>query len=311
MTAKTTAGSNTKKRRSREQALIDKARNINEALDGEYSALRNILNDALSRDAHLDWDSMKRPLHDISLKNEPSLKDYVPETPVDLKNMDPVLKRKFERKCAEGARKYLAAKADHDARVKDRREKANRRNRKIERLKASFRSGRPRAVKSYFNRVLHASEYPPSFPKQYSLKYIPEPRHLIVEYELPGVDIAPEIKNQRNRGKLPRIARMPMARQRLMQLCGSVIAQVALRTIHEIFQADRTEKVDRIWFKGYVKVTDRVTDQDKLLSVVRIRITRDKFLSINLRSVDPVACLKGLDSKFSHGLDNLADQSLM
>ncbi|MCY3857496.1 MAG: hypothetical protein OXG25_01165, partial [Gammaproteobacteria bacterium] len=50
-----------------------------------------------------------------------------------------------------------------------------------------------------------------------------------------------------------------MAKILRTQLTECVIAQIALRTIHEIFQADRTEKVDLIWFKGYVKVTDQIT----------------------------------------------------
>lgn len=311
MAEKTTSSSNTKKRRTYEQELTDKARNMNEAFELEYCALQNILNDALYRDAYLDWDSMIRSPHDILFKNEPVLKDYVPKTPDDTDNMQAGLKTHFEQQYAEGERKYLAAKADHDERIRDRRARVNRRNRNIKRLKKSFLSGRPRAVKSYFNRVLHASEYPSSFPKQYSLDYTPEPRHLIVEYELPGVDIVPEVKNHRDTRKRNRITQNPLVRQYCIQLSGSVIAQVALRTIHEIFQADRTKKVDLIWFKGYVKVTDQITHLVRQLPVVGIRITRRQFLDINLRRVDLVECLKGLDSEFSRRLDFLTTLSFM
>ncbi|MCY3857497.1 MAG: hypothetical protein OXG25_01170 [Gammaproteobacteria bacterium] len=160
MTVKTASSSNSKKRRTYEQELIDKARNTQEAPDFEISSLQNILNDALSQDAYLDWDSMERSPLDIPFKNEPKLKDYVPETPGDLDNMPHIRKMYFEEQYDHGESRYLADKADYDTRVNTCREKVNRRNRKNERLKQSFHNGQPRAIKSFFNKVLHASEYP-------------------------------------------------------------------------------------------------------------------------------------------------------
>lgn len=309
MTDKTTSSSNPKKRRTYEQKLIDKARNMQEALDLEIYLLQNILNDALSQDTYLDWDSMKRsPLH-IPFKDEPKLKDYVPETSGNLDNMPLIWKVYFEQQYGQGKSRYLADKAAYDTRVKSRRENVDRRNRKSEQQKLSFFKGRPRAVKSYFNKVLHASKYPPSFPKQYRLDYMADSRHLIVEYELPSMDIVPAVKEHRYTRKLSIITQTPMARQLRIQLTESVIAQIALRTIHEIFQADRTEKVDLIWFKGYAKVTDQITNKDIRLPVVRINITRRQFLDIDLSSVDPVKYLKDLDRKFSPNLARLVSQA--
>ena len=290
MSEKTKPSSNTKKRRTNGQELIDKARIEKVVLESERSALQNILNVALSRDAYPDWDSIKRSPYNIPFKKEPKLEDYVPAPPDDPDNIPPIQKMYFEQQYANGEQKYLAAKATYDTRVKDRREKVNRSNQKIERLKKSFPKGKPRAVKSYFNKVLHASTYPFSFPKKRSLDYTAESRHLIVEYELPGMDI---------------MIGTAAATRHEIQLSGSVIAQIALRTLHEIFQADRTEKVNLIWFTGYVKVTDKITNQEIQLHVVRINIIRHQFLDIDLHSVDPLECLKGLDKKFSRNLDHL------
>lgn len=140
---------------------------------------------------------------------------------------------------------------------------------------------------------------------------MPESRHLTMDYELPGMDIVPEVKILRFSEKLHKTALSPRARRRCIQLNGSVIAQIALRTIHEIYQADRTDKVDLIRFKGYVKVTDLITNYDMPLPVARIDITRRQFLDIDLRSVDPVECLKGLDKAFSPALERLAVLSLI
>lgn len=306
MTDKTISSSNAKKRRTCEQESKVNASNMQEEFDLEYSALLNILKDALSRDAYLDWDSMKRSPHDIPFKDEPKLKDYVPKTPRDWDNMPPIQEIYGKQQCEHQESEYLADKEDFDTRVKSWRERVNRQNRNIERQKRSFLKGRRRAVKSYFNRVLHASKYPPSFPKQYRLDYTADLRHLFVEYELPGPDIVPAAQEHLYTGKLNKITQTPMARQLRMQLIGSVSAQITLRTIHEIFQADRTEKVDRIWFKGYAKVIDQITNIDMQLPVVSIYTTRRQFLDIDLRSVDPVKYLIGLDSKFSRNLDRLA-----
>jgi len=64
-----------------------------------------------------------------------------------------------------------------------------------------------------------------------------------------------------------------------------VIAQVTLRTLHEVFEADRARHIETLIFSGYVDSIDRATGQPARTCVVTVRTVRDTFAQINLRLV--------------------------
>ena len=82
-----------------------------------------------------------------------------------------------------------------------------------------------------------------------------------------------------------------------------VVASVALRTIHEIFEADRFAHVDAVCFNGFIKTVKPATGQDIQPHLVSVRTTKEKFLSIDLRRVDKPVCLKNLGAHVSRQPD--------
>jgi restriction system protein len=102
----------------------------------------------------------------------------------------------------------------------------------------------------YFALVLEASGYSDDFPQQFRLAFVPESRQLVVEYELPGYDRVPAVAAYtyvKSGDKVTEKARPARERQ---QLYKSVVAQVTVRTIHELFEADRAGLVETIVFNG-------------------------------------------------------------
>jgi restriction system protein len=80
---------------------------------------------------------------------------------------------------------------------------------------------------------------------------------------------------------------------------AQVVAQVALRTLHELFRADRTDWLETVVLNCYVDTIDPATGQPTRPHLVTVRTPKETFEGLNLRQVDPLACLRGLRAEVS------------
>jgi restriction system protein len=179
-------------------------------------------------------------------------------------------------------------------------------NAEVDKFAAAFTAAEPAAVVEYFGMVLANSVYPDYFPHMYRLAYIPESRQLVVEYELPGLDVIPTVKEYRyikTRNEVTSTAR-PAKEFRDRYL--AIVTQVTLRTVHELFEADRSPLVDTIAFNGMVDAVDPGTGQVLRPCLVTLRTTRDEFTTLNLAKFDPAACLQHLNASVSKRPEALA-----
>jgi restriction system protein len=164
----------------------------------------------------------------------------------------------------------------------------------------------PQAVTGYFAMVLAASSYPEDFPHQTKLAYVPESKQLVVEHDVPGLEIIPETsayKYVKSKDCVTEATR-PLTQRKL--LYASVIAQVTLRTLYELFRADRLGCLDTIVFNGYVGSVDKGTGHPTRICLVTVRTSRDVFTLLKLSQVDPIACLTTLNATLSQRPAELA-----
>jgi len=101
------------------------------------------------------------------------------------------------------------------------------------------------------------------------------------------------------------ITEVPRPLRDRRELYGSVLAQTTLRTLHEIFSADALGLVETIVLNGYVTGTDRSTGRPSRVCVVSVRAPSDTFLSLDLRRVEPSACLAALHAAVSKSPETL------
>ena len=89
-------------------------------------------------------------------------------------------------------------------------------------------------------------------------------------------------------------------------LYSPVVAQVTLRSLHELFKADRMGQVDIIVFNGYVAAP--IKGQVVLSAHVWLRYgaSRDTFTQLNLSKVDPLACARRVECLSIESLAELA-----
>ena len=191
------------------------------------------------------------------------------------------------------------AKRDHDEAVAElERERANQ-HQEIETFERAFLSGDRGAISRYFSLVFERSPYPEYLQLDFRLAYVPESRQLVVEKALPTLSIVPEARSYRYvkaRDEIAPSAR-PMAERR--RIYSSIVGQIVLRTLHEVFEADTPHHIETVVVNAYVDTIDPRTGQSIRPYLVSVRTSREQFADIDLARVEPLACLSALNAGVS------------
>jgi len=169
----------------------------------------------------------------------------------------------------------------------------------VNELEAAYRASDQDAVLTYNTMVLERSEYPDGFPQEFRLAYVPKSKELVIEYELPTPDIVPTIVEARYlkaRDAFEEKSRKPTEIKEIYQ---DVVAAVALRTIHEVLEADQGNRFQVIVLNGFVQTVDPATGKDIQPHLISVRTTKESFSEINLARVDKRVCLRNLGAQVS------------
>ena len=182
-------------------------------------------------------------------------------------------------------------------------------NEAVDRGKARYKSKDPDAIVEYCDMVLSRSQYPDCMPQEWDLDYSPETKTLIVDYALPSLDALPTLSEVRYVQSRDESTEKHISEPQKKRLYDSVIYQITLRTIHELYEADVVGAFDAVVFNGRVTSIDRATGHEATACILSVHAKRDEFLSVNLANVDAKACfksLKGVGSSKLHSLTPVA-----
>ncbi len=165
------------------------------------------------------------------------------------------------------------------------------------------------AIVDYCDMALANSQYPDCFSQDWNLNYQADTGIIVVDYSLPSVDDLPTTKAIKYVATRDEFVESTISASELNKLYDSVIYQVALRTIHELFEADVVNSLSSIVFNGWVNFIEKSTGRDSNACIISVQAEKDEFTAINLERVEPKACftlLKGVGSSKLHGLTPIA-----
>lgn len=302
------------KKRLYTESRIAEAASKNEQLEETISQLGSILHDTLSIDDFLDLETLKRKLILPAFgAQKPIVDTYLPPKPSFSQRLIPGTNKKFNQALEQAkarynadVEKYKKAKLVHKSKVDSIRKEVEEQHAEIDSFKRDFAQSDPEAIINYFTLVLESSVYPDDFPQHAKVAFVPESKQLVIEYDLPSMDVVPENKSYKYVKTRDEITSTAQPVTKRKSLYASIIAQVAIRTLHEIFEADRTQHLETIVFNGYVDSIDLSTGRSIRPCLVTVRTTRDTFDALDLERVDPALCLKGLNASVSKKPDELA-----
>ncbi len=166
-------------------------------------------------------------------------------------------------------------------------------------LAASYRAGDPAGIAAHVESVLTAMPLPRCITPKATAAYAPDSRQLVVEYELPAVDVVPKAKSYRYVKSREAVVAAARAPSQVKALYASIIAQLTLLSLAAILELDSERHIDVVVFTGVVETQDLHSGQAARPCLVAVRVTRDALAEIDLEDVDALDCLKRLAAKVS------------
>ena len=234
-------------------------------------------------------------------------KKVLPREPGAFLKLIPGTMARYERKKAEALSIFLKAERRHQliaqrraARYKELCNVAAKENEDVRNFRTAYQSGDPEAVAAFVKLALDGSELPDGFYLEHRIAYMPENRQLVLDYRMPTLDeVIPAIeryKYVKARDCIEEVARSTRSQQ---MLYTDLVAQLTLRVTSEAFRADQDGIIFGIVFNAFVDTIDRATGQQIRPYLVSLRTTREQFSGLDLRQVEPTACLKHLSAAIS------------
>lgn len=314
-----------RQKQARERAAAEAAARDEEAvaktaaIERRVAGLEGLLRSSLTWDSRISFASLRRavafpPLDLGTLATPipaPDWADFAPEPPSGLNRIFGGAKRyqdarvraewayaqaQRDRESDEAARQTKVAKirASWERKAAEAKREVEAHNAHIEKLAAGCRDHDRLAVSEYVQTVLDRSPYPNDFPTRRHAGYVPESSLVAIEWYLPTFDVIPGYKAFRHiktRKAIEPIVRPPAETRRLYQ---SVIAQIALRTLREVFAATPEEMISTVVFNGHVDTVDPATGRRIQPPLITLRATLDKFreLVLDEPKFNPVECIR-------------------
>jgi len=167
-------------------------------------------------------------------------------------------------------------------------------NEALEHFRTRYQEADPKAIEEYCDLVLNRSEYPDYFPKDWVLEYREESRMVVVDYSLPSPEQLPKVESYSYIKARDEIKQKNIPETTFKKMFDSVVYQVCIRTIHELFEADVINAIDVVAFNGIVTNVNPATGILEAKVIVSVSAEKDKFLTYDLSKVDPKATFKHL-----------------
>ncbi len=201
---------------------------------------------------------------------------------------------------AERRRKLAGLRAAYDQGAAEALGATQNHNASVDQFERDFLAREPEAVAEFCTLVLDSSIYPEGFAHRTRVLYRPEPREVAVEYELPLQSVIPAERGYKyvaNRDEIDTLAR---PEKEIKDRYARLIAQVAIRTIHEILISIPPRVAAIVTFYGHVSTTDLATGQPIRPCLITVSTEREVFASFVLANLDPVTCLRKLNALVSN-----------
>jgi restriction system protein len=178
-------------------------------------------------------------------------------------------------------------------------------NVKIDAMEKAYLEKHTDSIVEYCEMVLNNSQYPDSFPKDFEIEFNPENRILIVEYQLPNLESMPRVKEVKYLASKNELKEIFFPELQIAKMFDEALYKISLRTIHELFEADKANALESVSFNGWVRAINRAIGKEENNCIISLQVKKAEFLQIDLRNVDPKTCFRNLKGVSGSKLSSL------
>lgn len=304
-----------------------------------YDDIDNLLAATLGVDDHVDLESLRRaakaehfdrkdllrrtpPLKLVPLPEEPLL--VLPDPPkvffarkkkheeaiksAEIAHAKACASWKLETSRVQALRKAAAKKYAQDERnrlAELEKEKARfikeiqQHNKALDALITNLSYGAPEAVQEYISIVISNSVYPDHFPVEHTFNFEPTTAELSMKVMVPPPSDFPTTKAYKYVKSSDEITATQMSQRDSKSRYAGAVHQVAIRTLHEVFEADRRNIIKAISLEVGTETNDPATGKTTFLPFLAVAASRDAFMEFDLSGIVPAATLKHLGAAVS------------
>ena len=179
-------------------------------------------------------------------------------------------------------------------------------NKSIDKQKEAYMNYDHDAVVDYCERVLSSSQYPDTFPQEFEIEYRPDIKMMIVDYLLPYIDDIPKLKEVKYIQSKNEFKEIYLSDLAIGKLYDTLLYNITLRSLYELYNADVINGIDSIVFNGFVKAIDKSVGKEVTNCILSVQAKKEEFIGINLAGVEAKACFKKLKGVSASKLYSLA-----
>jgi restriction system protein len=303
------------------ESKIEEAAELTEEATAKIDAFNSVLTDTLKVDDKIKWENLlnKTPFRSFTPQDAPIHSQFMKSVPQKSfwELLWPPMKTKrleLEKK-AKG--NYEDAVKNHQAQMETEKSKwqvaktqyeqnQTKSNQEVLELKRQFEESAPDAIEKYVEMVMDNSSYPDGLDLSCDVHFVADRKTLLIDLDLPNPESFPIAIEYKYAPTKDDFTVKEMKKKDSDVFYESVIAQVVVRTIHEIFEAVYTNAIDFVTLNGWVNGTDPKTGQDFRNCIVSVQSERESFRGLNLGKVEPIQCLRGLKAQIASEFVNLA-----
>ena len=211
------------------------------------------------------------------------------------------LKQLQDHQATEHARiqKLTEIREQYEAEYKAREAEAAQANESLDELIDGLTQNDHNAVQQYVTLVLGNSTYPESVEVNHEHHYDTEGRELSLTVSIPGPNTLPRVKEYKYNKSTDQITAVDLTEKALKDQYAGLVYSVALRTVHEVFEADREGRIQSISLNVETSDLHPATGTNTTATLVSLAVHRDSFAEIDLANAQPTATLKHLKATVS------------
>ncbi|GMV04522.1 MAG: hypothetical protein AMXMBFR53_08020 [Gemmatimonadota bacterium] len=172
-------------------------------------------------------------------------------------------------------------------------------NAAVDKFAADLGYGVVEAVEEYVSIVMANSSYPDHFPVTTEFTFDPATAELRIRAVMPGPDKVPAIKAYKYTKSSDEISETALSKKACKDRYASAVHQVAIRTLHEVFEADRRGIIQSVSLEVGTETIHPATGLATYMPFVSVGSARDTFVAFDLSSVVPLATLEHLGAAVS------------
>ena len=206
---------------------------------------------------------------------------------------------KWQGREAIRVQKVADARAVYDQECREREAQAAAHNEELTKLINALAFDVEDAIQEYVGIVLSNSTYPESFPVTHLHKFDLTSRELTLDVSVPEPSSIPSVKEYKYTKAKDEIVATPLPVKAQRDRYASAVWQVAVRTLHEVFEADRAAKIRSISLTVGVDRVAPATGLPETVPLVVVAAERETFSAFDLENVVPDATLSHLGAAMS------------